>query len=140
MGAALDHVVDVVARHGMARERAELIAEYIADRCAGFSLTTVHSSGHSSLHRDGFLLRQMGLRPRQIGAWLALIRGTRPVRDRAGRLVGGRPGLLEAASTGHVTATDMRRFDRLAFVAVHGHRPPPPGRQLPAQRRVSARR
>ena len=131
MGAALAAVIDLVARSGMERDRAENIAEYIADRCAGLSLTTVHSSGHSALRRDGYLVGQMGLRPRQIGAWLALVRGTRTARGRNGRVAGGFPGLPEACASGRIPPESRRRYERLAFVAAHGHPQRPCAAQSP---------
>jgi len=112
-------VADLVASKGEKADRATTIAEYIADRCAGLSLASVHSSGHASLHRDTFLRQSLGLSNRQVSAWLGLLRGTRPVY-RLGRVVGGLPGLAECLVAGSVDEEAMRRFDRLATVAATG--------------------
>jgi hypothetical protein len=121
MTTLLDAVTDLVAARGVDRARASMIAVYLADRCAGLSLTTVHSSSRSSLRRDVYLVTHLGLTPPQIGAWLALIRGTRAVRQRDGRLVGGYPGMIEVLATGVMEDCQLQRFQRLAQIAAHGH-------------------
>ena len=109
----LDELVDLVGEHGMDPTRAATIAAYIADRCAGLSLATVHSSAHSSLHNDAFLLDRCALSRSQVAAWLALVRGTRPVR-RGHRLVGGQPGFVEAVARGSLDVQQLSRFRALA--------------------------
>jgi hypothetical protein len=109
----LERLVDLVAEFGMERERATTIAYYLADRCSGVRLSTLHSSSRVSLRRDAFLVEQVGLGARQITAWLALVRGTRPVRRRSGEIVGGRPGFIEVAVQSETAETDQR-FRRLA--------------------------
>lgn len=109
----LERLVDLVAESGMERERATTIAYYLADRCAGVRLSTLHSSSRVSLRRDAFLVERLGLSPGEITAWLALVRGTRPVRRRSGEIVGGHPGFIEAAAQSETAETDPR-FRRLA--------------------------
>jgi hypothetical protein len=109
----LDRLVDLVAAHGMDRDRASLIATYLADRCAGLSIATLHSSSTASLRQDAFLVEHLGLDRRQLTAWVALLRGTRPVRRRDGEIVGGRPGFVEAAASSD-SAESALRFRRLA--------------------------
>jgi len=120
---AIDAVVALVVRHGAEEDDARGIATYIADRCAGLSLASVHSSGHSSLKRDAFLVRQCRLSPRQVSAWLALIRGTRAVR-RNGRTYGGCPGVVESILIGTLEPERWARYDRLARVAATGRLQP----------------
>jgi hypothetical protein len=121
---AVDTVASWVAARGADREQACLIADYIADRCAGLSIASVHSSEHSSLVRDDYLVRQLGLSRRQVTAWLALIRGTRAVH-RDGKTYGGCPGLVESIASGRIGPRERRRFERLAHMAATGHRPQP---------------
>ena len=125
MSRPIDTVVYLVSRYGMPHGRAALIADYVCERCARLSLTTVHSSGTSSLPRDPFLLQQMQLNRRQIAAWVALIRGTRPVRTRDGRTLGGCPGMLQVLAANRIEPDQMRRFERLAFIAATGRLPEP---------------
>jgi len=115
----LDSVVRLVESCGADADESRRIAHYITDRCAGLSLSTLYSSTHSALTRDDFLGNRAGLSPRQIRAWLALIRGTRSVR-RHGRTYGGCRGLIEAVATGEVTPDERSRFERLARVAARG--------------------
>lgn len=110
----LQAVVDLVAAHGMDREKAEQVAYYLADRSSGLRISTIHSSGHSALAHDEFLTCRMGLTVPQIRAWMALLRGTRPVRRANGHIVGGCPGYLEAILTGPVCARQMQRYQFLA--------------------------
>lgn len=117
----MEALVGLVSSAGLERERATAIAEYVTDRCAGLSVASVHSSTHSSLRRDTFLRQNMALSSRQIGAWVALIRGTRAVRRRSdGRVVGGQPGLIEVMARGQLNQEHLRRFQRLARVAAVG--------------------
>ena len=116
----LQAVVDLVAGSGANPERASLICEYIADRCAVLTVATAHSSSHSSLRRDPFLASRMGLRPEQIGAWISLLRGTRAVRRADGRIVGGCPGVVQVLRTGQIDEPTRRRFARLARTAAGG--------------------
>jgi hypothetical protein len=117
MTASLDDLVELVAAHGMARHRARIIAEYLADRCSSLSLASLHSSSHSSLRFDRYLVDELGLDRHQVSAWIALIRGTRAVHRRDGRTVGGFPGLLESLHRGPLRPEQRRRFERLAHVA-----------------------
>lgn len=136
---ALQSIVDLVAANGMDRAKATLITMYIADRCAGLSMATVHSSSRSSLHRDEYLLEQLALSHQQISAWLALIRGTRAVRQRDGRIAGGCPGMTQVVATGTMDAQQLRRFRRLAKYAAVG-RPADlrrPGASRPAYRSLA---
>lgn len=120
--APLDALVGLVSAAGLEPARAAAIAEYVTDRCAGLSVASVHSSTHSSLRRDTFLRQNMALSSRQIGAWVALIRGTRAVRRRSdGRVVGGQPGLIEVIARGTLDEEQVRRFRRLAKVAAVGN-------------------
>jgi hypothetical protein len=111
----LDRLVEFVAAHGMDREKASLIAVYLADRCAGLSVATLHSSSTAAVRMDPFL-NQLGLSHCQIAAWLALVRGTRAVRRQRGDLVGGRPGFVEVAVSSE-GAESIPRFQRLASLA-----------------------
>jgi len=120
----VDVVAEWVAARGEDRETARLIAHYLADRCAGLSVASAHSSGSSSLKRDPFLTRDLGLTRRQVSAWLALIRGTRPIH-RAGRTYGGRAGLVQSLATAGPTSAQRSRFERLARVAATGRLPDP---------------
>jgi hypothetical protein len=97
----------------MDRERASVIAYYLADRCADFQLSTLHSSSTAPLRRDAFLVDRLGMDRTQITARLTLLRGTRPVRRPNGAIVGGRPGFIEAAA-GSDSAESIPRFRRLA--------------------------
>lgn len=63
MTTLLDAVTDLVTAHGADRARASMIAVYLADRCAGLNLSTVHSSSRSPLRRDRYLVTQLGLTP-----------------------------------------------------------------------------
>jgi hypothetical protein len=130
----VDAITYLVSRHGVPRERAALIADYICDRCANLSLATVHSSSTSALHRDAFLTQHMQLTRRQIAAWVALIRGTRPVRARDGRTIGGFPGMLQTLAGDRIEPAQMRRYERLAYVAATGRLPHPHHPLLPAAR------
>jgi len=116
---AIESVVELVHSRGASRDDCRLIASYVADRCVGLSIASLHSSSHSALHRDPFLTRQMCLNPRQVRAWLSLIRGTRAVY-RNGRTYGGRRGFIEAVSMGPITDAEKHRFERLAYVAATG--------------------
>jgi hypothetical protein len=120
----LDTVVDWVCAHGANHDQAHAIAHFVADRCAGLTIASAHSSGHSSLRQDPYLVHRLRLNRRQISAWLALIRGTRPITSK-GRTVGGRPGLIEMLVAGELESTDRRRFERLAHVAATGRLPRP---------------
>jgi len=113
---AIDTVADLVHSRGAPRAECLAIAYYIADRSAGLSLATVHSSSRSALRADAFLTHEMRLTPRQVRAWLALIRGTGCVQRR-GRTHGGRPGMVQALATGRVSEREQMRFDRLAHIA-----------------------
>jgi hypothetical protein len=114
--APLDRLISMVAGYGMDRDRAAMIASYLADRCAGLSVSTLHSSSTGALRSDPYLVDQLGLGRRQIAAWLALMRGTRAVRRRNGDLVGGCRGFIEdAARSGPAEASP--RFQRLAQLA-----------------------
>jgi hypothetical protein len=115
----IDHASSLVHSCGADPEESRLIAQYITDRCAGLSLTTLHSSSYSALTHDPFLVNSIGLSRRQIRAWLALIRGTRSVR-RGDRVYGGCRGLIEAARSEQMTARERARFERLARVAANG--------------------
>lgn len=112
-------LVDLVAEHGMDRDRAATIAVYVADRCAGISLASAHSSGHAALRNDEFLTGRLAMSRPQISAWLALVRGTRPVHRR-GRIVGGHPGFVEATVRGSLDARQRQRFEKLARCATGG--------------------
>ena len=112
----LDRLVDLIVAHGMDRDRASLIATYLADRCAGLTIATLHSSSTASLHGDGFLVANLALDRRQITAWLTLLRGTRAVRRRNGEVVGGCPGFIEAAASS-ASAESLARYRRLARIA-----------------------
>jgi hypothetical protein len=116
---SIEVVADLVHAHGAARTDAHTIADYLADRIASVTLATAYSSSHSALSRDSFLRHDMQLSPRQIRAWLALLRGTRPVR-RGNRTVGGKPGLVQAFRVDAITDTERRRFQRLAHTAATG--------------------
>jgi hypothetical protein len=115
----LARLIALVTAHGMDPGKATLIATYLADRCAGVSVATLHSSSTASLRTDPFLVEKLGLGRRQIAAWLALMRGTRAVRRRNGDLAGGCRGFIEdAARSG--PAESSPRFQRLARLAA-GH-------------------
>jgi hypothetical protein len=120
----IDTVSERVSACGVDLEDSRAIAYYIADRCAGLSIASAHSSSHSSLHHDPYLVQQLGLEPRQISAWLALIRGTRSVA-RNGRTSGGSPGMVETLVSGRMRSADQQRLNRLAFIAATGHVPRP---------------
>jgi hypothetical protein len=114
--APLDRLIALVAEYGLDCDQAAMIASYLADRCAGLRVSTLHSSSTASLRTDPFLVDQLGLGRRQIAAWLALLRGTRAVRRSNGELVGGCRGFIEdAARSG--PAESSRRFQRLAKLA-----------------------
>lgn len=109
----LDRLIDLVTGYGVDRDQVATVADYLADRCAGASLATLHSSATVSLRQDAFLVEHLGLSRQQISAWLALLRGTRAVRRRDGGIVGGRPGFIEIAVHSD-SAESVERFRRLA--------------------------
>lgn len=109
----LGRLVELVTAHGMDPDRAATIAAYLADRCAGLSIASAHSSAHSSLARDPYLRDRLELTATQISAWLALVVGTRAVRRR-GRRVGGHPGFIAAVATGPLSVEQRLRFAGLA--------------------------
>jgi hypothetical protein len=129
---ALEYVSGLVSHHGLAPERADLLADYITDRCAGLSLASAHSSSFSNLYNDTFLVHDMRLTRRQISAWLALIRGTRAVRLKDGRVTGGYPGLVEVLAVGELDPARRRRFERLAARAA-GTSPSRPHLEAPGR-------
>lgn len=120
MDASLRAVVDMVVAAGADSQRASVVCEYVADRCATLTVATAHSSSHASLRNDAYLTGVLGLDQAQIAAWLALVRGTRRVRRADGRVVGGCPGLLEVIATGRLDDRARRRFARLARIAACG--------------------
>jgi hypothetical protein len=125
--ALVQRVADLVRAHGAEFETCLAVATYVADRAATLSLTTAYSSTRSALTRDRYLTGTLGLTPRQVRAWLALIRGTRTTRGPAGRRYGGRRGLIAALAAGDLTPAERHRFGRLAQIAATG-RPTAPCR------------
>jgi hypothetical protein len=121
----LGRVAELVQAHGTDAEVSQAVATYVADRAATLSLASAYASTRSALTRDRYLTGTLGLTPRQVRAWLALIRGTRTTRGPAGRRYGGRRGLIVALTVGDLTAAERHRFDRLAQIAATG-RPPFP--------------
>lgn len=119
MNRGIDTVATWVAKAGADEAGAREIAEYVADRCAGLTIASAYASENSSLQNDAFLRQSVGLSPRQIRAWLALVRGTRAV-VRNGRTYGGCPGLVETTVRGRLSAAEHRRFERLARIAATG--------------------
>lgn len=109
----LDRLIDLVASYGMDRDRAETIANYLADRCAELSVATLHSSSTALVRRDAFLRDKLGLDQRQLAAWVTLLVGTRRVRRREGGSVGGRPGFIQVAVES-TSAESVERFRRLS--------------------------
>jgi hypothetical protein len=134
MPSALDIAIDLVIAQGGDPDRTRTIAIYIADRSSGLSLASAHSSSCSSLRRHRYLLEAMQLTPRQIGGWLALLRGTRTARRGDGRVTGGKPSLIQVLATGTLTDARRARFTQLARRAAgteqHTRRPPRAG-ELP---------
>jgi hypothetical protein len=126
---ALHRVAELVRTHGADLEVCRAVATYVADRAASLSLSSAYASTRSALTRDRYLTSTLGLTPRQVRAWLALIRGTRTTRGPNGRRYGGRRGLVAALAAGDLTAAEQHRFARLAQIAATG-RP-----SAPCQRR-----
>lgn len=112
----LDQVIALVTAHGGDPEATAAAVVYLAERTAGLSVATAHSSPHSSPRFDTYLRSHLRLTGRQIGALLCLIRGSRAVR-RGSSTVGGHPSMVAVLATGTVTPADRRRFERLARIA-----------------------
>jgi hypothetical protein len=125
IGASLDRVAELVHTHGADAEMCRAVAVYVADRAASLSLASAYASTRSALTRDRYLTSTLGLTPRQVRAWLALIRGTRTTRGPDGRRYGGRRGLVAALADGDLTAAEQHRFARLAQIAATGRAPAP---------------
>jgi len=134
----IDKIATMVHVHGTPLDECRLVASYIADQSAGRTVASLYSSSHSALTNDQFLVRRIGLSPRQVRAWTALIRGTRTIQ-REGRTLGGKRGMVEALTIGPIDERERMRFERLAHIAAtgrlprHAQRVPSrsPGRQLP---------
>jgi hypothetical protein len=121
----LEVVADLVHTHGADVEMCRAVAIYVADRAATLSLASAYSSTRSALPRDPYLTGTLRLTPRQVRAWLALIRGTRTTGGRGGRRYGGKRGLIAALAAGDLTPAEQHRFGRLAQIAATGRRPAP---------------
>jgi hypothetical protein len=128
MAGLLDRVAELVHAHGVDVELCQAVATYVADRAATLSLASAYASTRSALTRDRYLTSTVGLSPRQVRAWLALIRGTRTTRGANGRRYGGRRGLIAALAAGDLSPAEQRRFARLAQIAATG-RPSEPCRR-----------
>jgi hypothetical protein len=128
LAGVLDRVAELVHAHGADVEVCRAVAIYVADRAATLTVASVYASTRSALTHDSYLTVTLGLSPRQVRAWLALIRGTRTTRGPDGRCYGGRRGLVAALAVGDLSPAEQQRFARLAQIAATG-RPPAPCRR-----------